>query len=105
METHDIIIVGGGIIGFLTALAIVDSTNLNVLLLDEKGPPLDFTSHTYSNRVSAITLGSQQYLSGLGAWPFIVTQRVSPFNQIEIHDSNASSSVQFYAEEIAKESL
>lgn len=66
MQKFDILIVGGGIVGLTTALAIRKLTTLTVAIVDTAElTPLSLVPET---RVSAINIASQQLFENLGVW-------------------------------------
>ena len=105
MNQSDVLIVGGGIVGLLAALAVLRTTNLSVTLLDDKVQLPTFDSTHHSNRVSAITLQSQRYLASLCVWQQFLAYRVSPFQSIQIHDEKGKEVLNFVAGAIGKEAL
>nr|XP_046914517.1 ubiquinone biosynthesis monooxygenase COQ6, mitochondrial-like [Dermatophagoides farinae] len=75
-DAYDIVINGGGIVGFSMFAAIKSSPFLSakrVLLIEQQSPPQPSTSvmpeaRKFSNRVSAITLSSKEFFEQLKIW-------------------------------------
>ena len=63
---RDVIVVGGGLTGPLTALALAEA-GLSVLLLDAR-PRAAFDDAGFDGRAYALALGSVRLLRGLGLW-------------------------------------
>jgi 2-octaprenylphenol hydroxylase len=103
--THDIIIIGGGMVGLTCALALAKETPLTIAVLEAQAPqPTNFSSQ-YHHRVSAIALSSQRIFQHLGVWQAMQNQRVSPFTQIHVWDALHESDIQFDGCDIAEANL
>lgn len=105
MKEYDVVIVGGGIVGLLTALALLQSTALSIALLDEKQGDMAIRTSSYSHRVSAITQRSKAFFSALGVWDAMLKDRVSSFMDIQVWDEDALSALHFKAHHIGKKAL
>ena len=90
----DIIVVGGGIVGAMAA-CILARENINVALLDAKRPERDWPDGSINNRVSALTLASQNMLQAVDVWPDMVKRGVSPYTQMRIWDAAAQGELHF----------
>ncbi len=101
-NNFDVIIVGGGMVGAATALAVA-KTGLQVALVDNNPKAVDaVTSDSpYTLRVSAINLSSVQLFKHLGIWAAIRSTRVSPYTDMRIWDQDASTALEFHAHEQA----
>lgn len=88
LET-DIIIVGGGMVGCLQALAIAkQSPALNIVLIDNNPEKQAEGTHPgFDARSIALSSGSCQLLDQLGLWS-LVAQRAQPIADIHISDRN-----------------
>ena len=95
----DVLIVGGGITGLTLALALRQSTDLTITIVDVKAQ----ATTQSDDRVSAITLAFKQIFKHLSVWPLLHKQ-ASPFTQIEVWD-NTDQVVSFSAEAIAESAL
>lgn len=79
----DIIVFGGGMVGAATALGFAKK-GLKVAIVEPGIPEeLDDTSPP-DLRVSAISYGSQQLLSELGAWQFLMDSRIQPYTELAV---------------------
>ncbi|MFD2168356.1 FAD-dependent oxidoreductase [Thalassotalea euphylliae] len=103
MHQTDVIIVGGGMVGGATALALAD-LGLKVTLF-ERQAPLDFDQEQpFDLRVSAISLGSEQLLASLDAWHPIHEMRACPYKRLGVSEIE-SSYTEFNAELIDRTHL
>lgn len=105
-QTHwDAIVVGGGMVGALTALGLAKN-NFNVLMLERNAPELTWSENTpYQTRVSALTRASESILRSVDAWKGIETRRYHPFVAMQIWETQTSGQVQFKAEDIQEPNL
>lgn len=105
---YDIIINGGGIVGFSLLKFIQSSKHLgqlNVLLIEQAQKPNDLSQSSrgssekpmFSNRVSSITKSSRQALEKVGVW-----QNVAPFakdvNKIHVWNEHYKDKIVFHDE-------
>ena len=96
MQNFDCIVVGGGMVGAASALSLAQ-LGLTVALV-EKFPPRAFLpEQSFDLRVSAISLGSQQLLTKLNAWPQITRWRCCPYTKLSVWESEET---QFDASDI-----
>lgn len=106
---YDVVIVGAGMVGSALACALGGS-NLSVALIEAQAvisewptPTADVTG--FDPRVSAITLASQSFLTRIGVWPAIQTQRVSAYQHMHVWDAEGTGSIEFHADEINQPAL
>ncbi|AFJ02387.1 2-octaprenyl-3-methyl-6-methoxy-1,4-benzoquinol hydroxylase [Methylophaga frappieri] len=104
MARHtDILIVGGGMVGTVQALALAQQTQLSITLL-ESDPVTEFTVNQPTElRVSALNSASRALLSKLGVWQQLHTNRIGHFDTMTIFDQHAS--LQFDAAETGQTAL
>jgi 2-octaprenyl-6-methoxyphenol hydroxylase len=79
----EVAIVGGGMVGMALAAALASNGISTCLIEAEKLP--DLTGESFDGRSSAIAYGSQQVLSGIGAWEFIAPE-AEPIRDIRVSD-------------------
>ncbi|WP_374377383.1 UbiH/UbiF/VisC/COQ6 family ubiquinone biosynthesis hydroxylase [Dongia sp.] len=79
----EVLIVGGGLVGMAMAAALGGAGVPVVLVESEKLP--DLTAEAFDGRSSAIAYGSQQVLSGIGAWDYIAPA-AEPIRDIRVSD-------------------
>jgi len=103
----DVVIVGAGMVGLTTALALAGS-QLKVQVLEHR--PLDPAAQLaqvsaqqaggFDPRVSALTVASQQILRSVGAWSLIESLRVSPYTDMDVWDGEGTGHIHFSAAEL-----
>lgn len=104
-KSYDIVIVGGGIVGFSLACMLAQKTSLSIALLEAQAEHSQWSAAQYHHRVSAIALSSQRIFHALGIWDEICANRVSRFTKIEVWDSITQGEVQFDCREMATSAL
>ncbi len=83
MSDYDCAVIGDGMVGATTALALAD-IGLKVVLID-KYPVTDFSpEQAFDLRVSAISLASEQLLTQLGAWQQLHDWRLCPYQRLGV---------------------
>ncbi len=103
-----IVIVGGGVTGLTlaTLLGQCDHADaLDITLIEAAPRPQFSVNDQVALRVSAIASGSADVLSSVGAWPYVVGARLSPYESMRVWDENDSpesgSALRFDAAEFA----
>lgn len=99
---YDVIVVGGGMVGAATALALGEA-GLQVALVEQHQPEpysnsLD-TNNDADLRVSSINLASEAWLSKLGAWQHLQQMRLCPYQRLQAFE-HQHSVVSFSAQDI-----
>lgn len=106
IESYDICIVGGGIVG-LTAAALLAETGLSIAVI-EKGPA-SLQSYSkqraYDLRVSAINLASMKIFEHLNIADKLLSDRANAYRSMQIWDANSSAEIQFDADQAGLDSL
>ncbi|XP_047132263.1 ubiquinone biosynthesis monooxygenase COQ6, mitochondrial isoform X1 [Hydra vulgaris] len=106
----DVIIVGGGMVGTSIACALGQSPyfqNKRVLLL-ESAPDssvIDTKNSMYSNRVSAISPGSRNFLEGIGVWDEIEKRRYWSFDKMQVWDACSPGAISFNSHDIGSDDV
>ena len=109
-ERHvDIAIIGAGVVGLATALALAP-TGLQIALFDAQpkpSPRLQGTAlNDWDRRVTALTPASIRLLQSLGAWPLIEESgRGGAYTDMFVWDSEGTGHVHFTAADLNIESL
>ena len=103
MQSYDVVIVGGGMVGLVLALALKDS-DLSVAVIDmEQGnkglgkqPEL---------RVSALSLASENILRKLGVWDDIDANRVMSYLHMQVWDKDSFGKIEFSHQQVNQAQL
>jgi 2-octaprenylphenol hydroxylase len=93
MQSYDVVVVGGGMVGLVLALALKDS-DLSVAVIDaEQGnKPLGEQPEL---RVSALSLASENILRKLGVWDDIAGQRHLSYQHMKVWDKDSFGKIEF----------
>ncbi|MBI37515.1 MAG: 2-octaprenyl-6-methoxyphenyl hydroxylase [Alphaproteobacteria bacterium] len=102
MESAEVCIVGGGLIGLTLALAL-SSTGLEVAIV-ERVDLQDTISSEFDGRATAISNGSAQVIKGIGLWN-LVSDQLSPINDIRVSDKNSLFFLHYDHTEVGNEPL
>merc|ERR1712225_10692 len=103
-EDHDIVIVGGGLVGLALANALatsktIQSAKCKISLLE--GSDLDKIANwqlpkgKWSNRISSITEDSQAFLKASGGWQRLDPARLRPCEEMQVWDGLTGSRIEF----------
>lgn len=98
MERYDAIIVGAGMVGLVSALALAKE-NFKVAIIDANPPKTD-DNNKISARVSAINLCSQALLAKLGILSKIPPDHTSPLTKMQIWDEIGGGHIEFNSLEL-----
>lgn len=102
MQTYDVAIVGGGMVGLATAIGLA-MEELRVVVIDAS--ETQAVAGEARLRVSAINKASQRLLQNIGAWSNIDTDRVSPYQKMEVWDKDSLGKIGFDAHSLSEEFL
>lgn len=100
MQKFDVLIVGGGMVGLTTALAIRNNSRLTVAIIDTQ-PLVDITNQ-HDVRVSAINSVSQQLFHNIGVWQDIQASRNQPYQHMHIWDKAGYGQIDFDLSDLSK---
>ncbi|KUE81267.1 2-octaprenylphenol hydroxylase [Aeromonas schubertii] len=103
MQTFDLIINGGGMVGLALAGALKGS-GLRIAII-EGGVPEQTLGPVADNRVSALSLASQQLLRRIGAWQGIEARRLQPYTRMEVWEQDSFGRIQFDAAPLRQPAL
>jgi 2-octaprenylphenol hydroxylase len=98
---YDITIIGSGIVGATTALAIARETSLKIALI-EAIPPAFSELKQYDHRVSAISLAARNIFQNLDCWEKIIAKRISPYTKMQVWDAESKGEIHFDCQELAE---
>jgi 2-octaprenylphenol hydroxylase len=103
MQSFDIAIVGGGMVG-LTLAAALKETDLRIAIIENHTPSPSLSSIP-DIRVSALSRSSERILSHIGAWNGILERRASPYHGMEVWEQDSFAAIGFDAQAIAQPNL
>ncbi|MFM2483222.1 FAD-dependent monooxygenase [Celerinatantimonas sp. YJH-8] len=104
MQSFDLVILGGGMVGLSLALALAD-TSLQIAVVDPHLPaPLD-AERDFSLRVSAISASSQHFLDALGAWSGILSQRLQSYQTMHVWEKDSFAKIDFDCQSVMTHEL
>jgi 2-octaprenylphenol hydroxylase len=86
-RSHDIVIVGAGMVGLAAANLMANNRQLRITVIDAGSRPAFDPGEDYALRVSAIAPGSVDILDKTGAWKQIAATRVSPYRDMKVWDA------------------
>ncbi|WP_429083456.1 FAD-dependent 2-octaprenylphenol hydroxylase [Aeromonas bivalvium] len=95
MAHYDLIIVGGGMVGLALAAALKES-RLRVAIVEGQLPDPQL-GEAPDNRVSALSLASQQILRGVGAWQGICSRRLQGYGRMQVWERDSFARIEFDA--------
>ena len=99
----DVVVVGGGMVGSLTAAALA-CCGVDVIVLEQQAPT-EYQSALHDLRVSAISVATERMFAAVGAWPYIEAMRTCPFRRMLVWDSETEAKTQFDSAKIGCEHL
>lgn len=103
MQSFDIAIVGGGMVGLTLAAALKES-DLRIAIIEgfEPKPELEELPDV---RVSALSRASEQILRNVGAWQGIEARRASPYSAMEVWEQDSFARIEFSANHLGQPNL
>src|SRR5260370_12855231 len=101
-ETHELVVVGGGLVGVSLAIACAQA-GLDTLVVDREAPSVMLAA-SYDGRASAIAYGSRQILAGLGIWEKVAAE-AAPILEIRVADDNAPLFLHYDHREVGEHPL
>ena len=97
MQSFDVVIAGGGMVGLALACGLQQS-GLRIAVLEPRTPPQTAADGAYALRVSAINAASECLLRHLDVWQAIEAERVSPYNGMYVWDKDSFGNIHFKGE-------
>ena len=99
MQSFDVVIVGGGMVG-LTLACGLQGCGMRIAVIENCPPQHQFDQQEEpSPRVSAINAASQKLLDYLGVWQTIVQKRVAIYQQMEVWQQDSFGHIRFDAKD------
>lgn len=103
MQSVDIAIVGGGMVGLALAAALKDS-NLRIAVIEGKAPS-EGLNELPDVRVSALSRSSEVILRNLDAWQGIEQRRAAPYQAMEVWEQDSFARIEFDSTRLAQPNL
>ncbi|CAH8639079.1 unnamed protein product [Schistosoma intercalatum] len=104
LPKYDVIIVGGGMVGFGLAAVAAASKFLgkkSILLLESSGKKKYQRKEEYENRVVALNDLSVNMLKNIGVWEFIQSFRSQPVNKMKVWETKSNLYLTFQRNPLA----
>lgn len=94
MNDYDVLVVGGGLVGAATALALAQGGMK--LALVEQAPPSPLPNDaSWDSRIYAITPGNAGFLRRLGVWDALDASRIAPIHTMRIWGDDGEAQLEF----------
>lgn len=104
-KIYDITVVGGGIIGLLFAARLsLLSENLEICVIQDAHPTLNWLQEDLPDRVSALNNASKELFEELGLWDSILDE-AAPYFHMFVWDKESRAEIEFDRSEIGLSSL
>ncbi|EMQ2876699.1 FAD-dependent 2-octaprenylphenol hydroxylase [Vibrio navarrensis] len=103
MQSVDIAIIGGGMVGLALAAAFKES-ELRVAVIEGRVPETQL-GELPDVRVSALSRSSEIMLRKLGAWQGIIERRAAAYQSMEVWEQDSFAHINFDAASIAQDNL
>jgi 2-octaprenylphenol hydroxylase len=94
MQTYDVVIAGGGMVGLAVACGL-QGCGLRVAVLEKSAPKAFNASEPHGLRVSAINAASERLLQHLDVWSSILALRASSYHGMEVWDRDSFGRIEF----------
>ena len=96
-QRFDSIIIGGGMVGMATAIALAEA-GLHIAVVERTPPPQQLEDR-FDGRVSAISLGSKRLLEQIGAWQHL-SPHAQPIADIRVVDNFSNAFLHYDHREV-----
>lgn len=100
MEQHDVIIVGGGMVGMAAAIAFA-TAGIRSAVIERVPHPRQLESR-FDGRTAAISLGTKRLLDTIGAWQHMAPH-AQPISDIRVIDGNSPMFLHYDHREVGNE--
>ena len=101
-EHHELVVVGGGLVGLTLAIAVAEA-GLDVAVIDRDDPDVTVTPG-FDGRAYAIAYGSRQALAAIGLWEKLAAE-TSPILEIRVADDSAPLFLHYDHHEVGEQPL
>jgi len=102
MQSYDLAIVGGGIVGLTLAASLADS-DLSIAVIESELPTL--TNAQSVGRVSAVSFATRTILEKLNIWSEIDLKRIAPYDSMHVWDEGSAAKIDFNTDQVGCEHL
>jgi len=102
MQSYDLVIVGGGIVGLTLAASLTDC-ELSIAVIESEVPIL--TDDQSVGRVSAISFATRTILEKLNIWSEIDMKRITHYNSMHVWDEGSAAKIDFDREQVGYDHL
>jgi len=105
---YDVVVAGAGMVGaaFAALLATTESgKKMRIAVLEARSFEMPDLSECFDPRVVALTATSQKLLKDVGVWERIATQRVCPYQRMEVWEADGTGHIEFDCAEVRQPSL
>ncbi|MEI6893809.1 MAG: FAD-dependent monooxygenase [Colwellia sp.] len=99
MQKFDVLIVGAGMVGLTLALALRQSSQLKIALVDTSA--ISVLDDNLDVRVSAINVASKNIFANLGVWSVIEKSRAQGYQHMHVWDKAGLGKLDFSAQDSA----
>lgn len=96
METVDVVVVGGALVGASFALALA-SAEVQVALVEPQPPSTSAADGMWDSRVYALSPGNAEWLASLGIWNHLTAERLAQVETMEVFGDRAAHRLRFTA--------
>jgi 2-octaprenyl-3-methyl-6-methoxy-1,4-benzoquinol hydroxylase len=100
---HDVVVVGGGVVGTAAALALADA-GLSVTLVEGREPP-PWSAGQPDLRVYAFAPDNAALLQRLGVWPQVLAARAPAYRRMRVWDAAGGDDLIFDADKLGRRQL
>ncbi|WP_028865010.1 FAD-dependent monooxygenase [Psychromonas aquimarina] len=97
MQSYDLTIVGGGMVGLTLAASLAD-TPLSIALIESSEAPI--LTEEPASRVSALSYASRQILQNLNVWQQLNSERITAYNSMQVWEKDSFGKIEFDAQQV-----
>lgn len=102
MQSYDLTIVGGGIVGLTLAASLANSA-LSIALIETNDRPI--LPAKPANRVSAISFASRKVFENLRVWQLLDSGRITAYDSMQVWDKDSFGKIEFSAQQVGYSEL
>ena len=112
-KEYDVVVVGAGLVGLSFVNMLVTHLNINsnhdenfkIAILEKQPLKKHDSSNKFDSRVVALTESSRILLENIGVWDNIASEKVCPFERMEIWESDGTGHIEFDCNDVRQNSL